>query len=206
MASSSSRNSRAQLILASSSPRRIELLKAAGLRFKVIEPDIDETERSGESPRAMVLRLSLEKALAVSQRLKRGQFIVLSADTTVVHPLGKKTLGKPESKVHAARLLKQILGQTHTVLTGYTLLEVNSGEVLQRLRRAVSTRVSMRRLSRAEIQNYIATGEPMDKAGAYAAQGIGMTLIRNISGSYTNVVGLPVCEVLSDLEKYFGDS
>ncbi|RYZ61981.1 MAG: Maf-like protein, partial [Proteobacteria bacterium] len=128
--------------------------------------------------------------------------VIIAADTTVVSPRGT-ILNKPESESDAARMLGQLQGQTHTVYTAYTILaEADSGKQ-KSLTRVIATRVTMRPLKKAEILAYIQTGEPMDKAGAYGAQSIGMGLIAKIQGSYTNVVGLPVAELMNDLETKF---
>ena len=182
------------LILASTSPRRRELLKQAGLKFHTASPDVDETPIPGESPRAMVRRLALDKAFVIAA--KYPKHLVLAADTTVVSPDGKHILGKPRSPREAERMLTTLAGTTHTVWTGYTIVR---GTPALLITRAVQTRVTMRALTRAQIKAYVATGEPMDKAGAYGAQGVGAGLIREIKGSYTSVVGLPVAQVLEDL-------
>ena len=191
------------IVLASSSPRRIELLQLAGLSPKVIKPDIDETQKKGESPQKMVGRLALEKAEAVLPSLLTGDLVIIAADTTVVAPDKKTVLGKPENEADALRMLKKIAGKTHTVHTGYCVLSRKDSRVRKKVR-VVTTRVSMRKMSEKEIQAYLATGESMDKAGSYAAQGNGMVLIEKISGSYTNVIGLPVTEVLSDIKTLIG--
>jgi septum formation protein len=197
------------LILASTSPRRIELLKQLGLQFKVISPSADETPKKNEKPAALVARLALEKAQSAARMLKVGQkniTLIIAADTIVVEPKGKKILGKPRSRNEAAKMLRSIQAATHTVLTGYCSLEINpieSDGYAHSHVRVVKSRVTMRALSAPQIRAYVATGEPMDKAGSYAAQGRGMALIEKIDGSYANVVGLPVCQVIRDLEEYF---
>lgn len=194
-----------KVILASGSPRRRELLSWAGVEFEVLVSDIDETPQKKESPREMVKRLSAEKAEAVALSLiqaKRGSLqVILAADTTVVSPKGK-ILGKPENERDALRMISEIQGKTHSVLTGYTLIKVSENRIAKRISRVVKTSVTMRALSSREQQSYLRRGESMDKAGAYAAQGFGMVLIEKISGSYTNVVGLPMSEVLKDLKTF----
>lgn len=205
------------IILASSSPRRIDLLQQAGLSPIIASPDVDETLIPRENPRAMVARLAREKAEAVGMRYAIGELpgaskideaLIIAADTTVVAPDGKRILGKPESARDAERMLATLSGKTHTVFTGYCLLKlkrVGRGEFEPHLLgRVVSSRVRMRKLSRADIANYVRTGEPMDKAGAYGAQSIGMALIDSITGSYANVIGLPICQLMQDLERSFG--
>ncbi len=188
-------------------------MKTARIRVVVASPDTDETRRRGESPRQMVRRLAQEKAqsVAVWAGERYSNAVIIAADTTVVAPDGKKVLGKPRSRDEAVRMLSSLAGETHTVLTGYCVLNVEFGNVAN-LRsknadittRVVSSKVKMRKLSRQIIERYVESGEPMDKAGAYAAQGIGMNFIDSISGSYTNVVGLPMSQLLSDLECDFG--
>jgi len=184
------------IVLASGSPRRRELMSHAGFRFTVQLPNVDESVRKGESPQKMVVRLSREKALAV--KVKRG--LILAADTTVVSPSGRN-LGKPRNKAEAVRMLSLLQGKTHQVFTGYTWVNKQNGLVVQSKTRMVRTQVKMRKLSRTEIQAYVSTGEPMDKAGAYAAQGRGLCLIEWVRGSFSNVVGLPMTEVLETWKK-----
>ena len=169
------------LILASSSPRRAELLRAAGIVFTVRAADIDETIGPNEPPRDYVARLSREKARAVV----RGDELALGADTTVV--INGEIIGKPADAEEAGRMLRALSGQWHEVLTGVTLARAD------RIVSAVSsTRVKFAELSDAEIKLYVSTGEPMDKAGAYAIQGRASLFVERIEGSYSNVVGLPV--------------
>ena len=182
-----------QLLLASSSPRRVELLRSAGFVFSTQSPNIDERMRRDESPKNLVMRLAKEKALVC----QRPGLTVVAADTTVVSPNGVSILGKPRDKKDALRMLGLLQGKTHRVWTGYCVTDGKKAVV-----RAVATRVTFRPLTLGERRAYVETGEPMDKAGAYAAQGVGMTLIRKISGSYTNVIGLPVCEVISTLRLF----
>jgi septum formation protein len=169
------------LILASSSPRRAELLRAAGIEFIARAADVDETIRPDEPPRDYVARLSREKASAVV----RGDELALGADTTVV--INGEIIGKPADAEEAGRMLRALSGQWHEVLTGVTLARAD------RIVSAVSsTRVKFAELSDAEIKLYVSTGEPMDKAGAYAIQGRASLFVERIEGSYSNVVGLPV--------------
>jgi septum formation protein len=190
----------AKVILASSSPRRRELLERAGVTFIVRPPDIDESPKKGETPVAMVKRLAREKALAVvAMSPPEKGWVVLAADTIVVEPSGKRVLGKPRDEAEARAMLRSIQGKTHLVYTGYCLVgQDRRGKSTVKVR-AVCTRVTMGRMGADDISRYLRAGESMDKAGAYAAQGVGMTLIEKIAGSYTNVVGLPVTEVLRDL-------
>jgi septum formation protein len=170
------------LVLASRSPRRAELLNAAGIEFTVRVADIDETPRDREPPPDYVLRLAEEKARAVS-----GE-IVLAADTTVV--MDNEIMGKPVDARDAARMLRALSGQRHQVITGICI--VSGARVLRDL---ASTDVWFAPLSEDEIADYVASGEPMDKAGAYGIQGLASRFIERIDGSYPNVVGLPVALV-----------
>ncbi len=171
------------LILASSSPRRRELLTQAGIAFTVQPADIDETHRAGESPMDFTQRLAREKAEAVFA--KNPNATVLGADTVVV--CDAEILGKPSDETDAARMLRQLSGRDHLVITGVALVSPSGTQT-----RAATTTVSMRKISEEEIKNYIATGEPMDKAGAYAIQGGAAPFVTQIVGDYDNVVGLPV--------------
>jgi septum formation protein len=171
------------LILASASPRRRELLGGLGLRFTVRAADIDETPHPGEHPAATVLRLAQEKAAAEAHP---GE-LVLAADTVVV--IGRELLGKPRDPEDARRMLARIAGREHTVLTGVALEEPDRN---RRISEAASTRVRMAALTPEQIEEYVATGEPLDKAGSYAVQGIGALFVEEIFGNYTNVVGLPL--------------
>jgi len=201
------------LVLASASPRRQELLRNAGISFTVQSADVDETPLAGESPRDCAARLAREKALAVWQT--RPQDTVLGADTVVV--VDGTILGKPSDREDAARMLRRLSGRVHEVITGVCVvtslasgrLPISVEEVAQfpglaeaarpgapQIRsRYETTLVTMCELSDEEIQAYIASGEPMDKAGAYAIQGIASRWIPRIEGDYSNVVGLPVALV-----------
>jgi septum formation protein len=174
-----------KLVLASRSPRRAELLRAAGIEFTVRTVEIDETPRDGELPRDYVLRLAKEKALAVEADESEA---VLAADTTVV--LGREIMGKPIDAADATRMLHALAGQRHTVITGVFLKRAadGAGDIS-------STDVWVAPMSDAEIADYVDSGEPMDKAGAYAIQGLASRFIDRIDGSYSNVVGLPIALV-----------
>jgi septum formation protein len=178
------------LVLASASPRRRELLAQAGFSFEVQPADINEEIQPGEDPIAYVTRLAREKAEAVySQRSESdAALVVLGADTTVC--VDKQILGKPESPEDAARMLRLLSGRTHRVITGVALVAASQTQVA-----AEVTAVQFLSLSEAEIASYIATGEPDDKAGAYAIQGRAARWIPRIEGCYFNVVGLPIALV-----------
>ena len=174
-----------RLILASGSPRRRALLQALGLDFTVFVSDVDETVTG--LPRDMVRTLALRKAQAVMPSFSEGW--ILAADTLV--SLDDRALGKPADAEEAKNMLLSLSGRAHDVFTGICLLDARSGQYDLRV---VGTRVRFRALSQAEIDAYIATGEPMDKAGAYAIQGGAAGFVENYDGSYENIVGLPTQE------------
>ncbi len=181
------------LILASASPRRSELLTQAGFSFRVHPAHIPEDPRPDEDPIAYVVRLAREKAQAVFDQLGDPEAIVLGADTTVT--LDNHILGKPEDAADAARMLRLLSGRTHRVITGVAVVTSKGVEVA-----AEVTGVRFLTLSDEEIASYIATGEPMDKAGAYAIQGRAAKWIPRVEGCYFNVVGLPLALVSALLE------
>jgi septum formation protein len=171
------------IILASASPRRQELLKSAGIEFIVHPANVVEARRSGETPKLFAERTAREKALTVQSLFP--EFQVLGADTVVI--VDEEVLGKPRNKEDAARMLRMLSGRRHLVTTGVCL--VGAGFEYTR---SETTTVEFSDITDAEIRDYIATGEPMDKAGAYAIQGIASRWIPGIEGDYSNVVGLPV--------------
>lgn len=173
------------LILASASPRRSELLRAAGYDFVVRVADVDEAVRTGESPDSYVRRVAIDKARAAGPRPDE---FVLAADTTVV--VDGVILGKPIDSVDAVRMLTLLAGRAHEVLTGVCLLRPADVDV-----RVAATRVEFLPMSAGEIAWYVASGEPMDKAGAYGIQGRAARFVSRVEGSYSNVVGLPVAVV-----------
>ena len=180
-------------ILASSSPRRRELLANVGLDFEVIEPAVRESAREGEAPMDFAKRMAREKALDVSGNVPRGR-IVVGSDTVVF--VSGEILGKPSDEEDAFSMLQKLSGKTHEVITGFCVARSPS-EVLHL--GATSTEVRIRSLDSEGMRRYIKTGEPMDKAGAYAIQGVGSCLVEWIKGSYTGVVGLPLSELVSVL-------
>jgi len=178
------------LVLASASPRRQELLRNARISFTVQPADVDETPLAGESPRACAERLAREKALTVSRA--RTDDLILGADTIVV--VDEIILGKPVDADDAARMLRLLSGRVHQVTTGVCLVEPAAPGQAARTA-SETTLVTMSAISDEEIHTYILTGEPMDKAGAYAIQGMAARWIPRIEGDYSNVVGLPVALV-----------
>lgn len=173
------------LVLASKSPRRLELLRLVGLEPEVAPAGICEDALPGETPEALVLRLAAEKARAVAARTGDGS-LVIGADTLVV--LDGRMLGQPRDGAEAASMLEALSGRTHTVFTGVCLVRRGFAEASG----LSETAVTFHPLTREEIVWYIATGEPMDKAGAYAAQGLGAAFLGRIRGSFHNVVGFPL--------------
>ena len=183
-----------KFILASSSPRRRELLASIGLTFDVVPSHIPEVRDERESPEEYVARLSREKAQAIASR--HPDEWVIAADTTVL--LGEELLEKPADAADARRMLATIAGRTHIVYTGVTLQNVAKEWCETRI---AESEVRMLPLSSEDIAWYVETGEPLDKAGAYAVQGIGAMFIDSIHGSYTNVVGLPLATLFQMLRK-----
>ena len=183
------------IVLASGSPRRYELLKMIGIDdFKVIVDKSDEDITPGLSPQEQVIKLSLQKAQNVARACSKDDLII-AADTLVY--LGSEPLGKPDSYDDAKRMLTKLSGHFHSVFTGVTLLRGNS-----HISEAEKTDVSFRELSEREITAYVNTGEPMDKAGAYAAQGGAAIFIERIEGDFFNVMGLPLCRLSIMLKEY----
>ncbi len=184
------------LVLASASPRRKELLSSLGIEFQTVPSQAEEILLPLESPREHVIRLSREKALEVAGRSEIMGRWFLGSDTVVLRD--ETILGKPQDAREAAAMLRSLSGRSHQVLSGYAIYDRNN-KTLEAA--AVITRVWFKKLTEQEIEGYIATGEPFGKAGAYAIQGIGAFMIPAIEGSYSNVVGLPLCEVVIALER-----
>jgi len=180
-------------ILASASPRREELLRSVGLKFAIIPAHVNEEYLTGESPRAHVRRLAQNKAKAIA--LKNPDALVLGADTIVV--IDDLILGKPKNKKQAGEMLERLSDREHKVLTGFTIAQ-DAACVYKT--KVVQSGVRFKKISPAELEWYVNCEEPYDKAGGYAAQGRGASFIRSIRGSYTNVIGLPLCEVLEELK------
>ena len=178
------------LILASGSPRRKDLLGQLGLQFSIERPDIDESVLEDEQASVYVQRLSREKAESVRHRFDTSEIVILAADTTVV--LEGNILGKPESKEQGLSMLKQLSATTHEVLTGVTVIGEGTCSTI-----SVSSEVTFRALQQTELEHYWALGEAQDKAGGYGLQGAGATFVASLSGSHSNVVGLPMAETVS---------
>lgn len=188
-----------KLILASSSPRRKKLLRQAGLSFVVRLSDVEERFQLTESPAQNAKRIALEKALSVRDSLKSG--IIVGADTIVV--LGKKILGKPRNKEEARRMLRRLSGKTHRVYTGFALVDVKTG---RRYAGVEKTSVTFRRLGADEIRRYVASGSPMDKAGAYGIQDdYGAVFVEKVEGCFYNVMGFPLSRFITVLKQFVRD-
>lgn len=185
-----------KLILASNSPRRRKLFALAEWDFNVIVADVDETPFADESPRDYVIRLAQAKAVAVKDRAE-SDAVVIGSDTTVVD--GNEILGKPVDEADAERMLKQLRGRTHQVFTGVAVYRIRDGKTLTELS---ITDVPMRNYSDDEIRAYIATGDPMDKAGAYAIQHPDFQPVASMSGCFASVMGLPLCHILRALRNF----
>ena len=199
------------IILASASPRRREFFELLGLPLSVHPADVDENPRQGEEPGVMVARRSATKAAAVAQMLSETDHgfdveltgvlekgLVVAADTVVV--LDEEILGKPRDAAHAKQMLQQLRGRAHSVYSGVTVVEISSGRAAIHLS---TTTVWMREYSKAEVKDYVASGDPLDKAGAYAIQHTGFRPVDRIEGCYSGVMGLPL-DALVDGLAHFG--
>ncbi|HTK98163.1 MAG TPA: Maf family protein [Pseudomonadales bacterium] len=186
----------AQLVLASASPRRAELLTQLGLMFTVDACDVDESRQPGETVEAMVRRLALTKAQASA---RGGSLPVLGADTAVV--IDDVLLGKPADRAEGLAMLSSLSGRTHEVLTAVAVVQGSRAEV-----RVSRSRVTFRKITRDEAEAYWATGEPRDKAGGYGIQGIGGIFAERIEGSYSGIVGLPLAETEALLQAFGVDT
>ncbi|HJX36574.1 MAG TPA: nucleoside triphosphate pyrophosphatase [Dehalococcoidales bacterium] len=187
-----------RIILASASPRRKELLEKIGLKFEVDASNCAEEIDPALEPDELVRGISLAKAKSVSSRHKDA--LIIAADTIGV--IGKKLLGKPHTAVEARKMLAQISGKSHEVITGFTVLDTATNKVFSG---TVNTKVYIKKLTRQEIAAYVRTGEPLDKAGAYGIQGLGAVIVEKIEGDYYNVMGLPL-NALTNALKEFGIS
>jgi len=183
------------VILASASPRRKELLEKIGLKFIVDSSNYPEDIQMNLKPEELVQSFSREKAAAVA--LKHPKALIIAADTVGV--LRGRIIGKPHTPEEAQKMLQALSGQSHRVITGFTILDSASGKTVTR---TVGTLVYFKRLSLEEIQNYVESGEPLDKAGAYAIQGLGAVIIEKIVGDYYNVMGLPLSALAESLKEF----
>ena len=185
-------------VLASASPRRKQLLQSIGLSAQIIPANIDEDKLKGLPPEKMVSQLAMLKATDVARSFK-GETYVIGADTCVC--IDGEILGKPHNIADAKRMLGMLSGKKHTVYTGYCVVDCKSGNAVSKCEK---TEVNFRTLSEKEIDAYIKTREPMDKAGAYGIQGKGSIFIEKIEGDYFNVVGLPLCALTQMMRDEFG--
>lgn len=176
---------RKNIILASNSPRRKGLLHQVGIEFTADPSDVDERQLPGESPEEYAVRVATDKAKAAAE--KAGDGVIIAADTIVV--LEDRVLGKPSDAQEAESMLQMLSGRMHHVITGLVVLDAESKRMLSR---TADTKVWFRKLAADEIRSYVASGEPLDKAGAYGIQGAGALLVERIEGCYFNVVGLPI--------------
>lgn len=194
------------MILASQSPRRRELLADAGFELTIIPAQIDESRLPDETPVELVSRLAAEKAEAVRASLEAGvrDDLLVAADTIVW--MGDEALGKPSDASDAAAMLRELSGRTHHVSTGVCAMRLApGGEPIAETRFVETTDVTFWELTEAEVAAYVATGEPLDKAGAYGIQGAGRMLVRRVDGDYPNVVGLPVARLVRELGRLMSD-
>jgi len=182
-------------VLASASPRRKELLEQIGLLFEVDPTNYDEGKTPASEPHEMAKKLSLGKARAAAKKHRKA--IIIAADTLVI--LEGKVFGKPHTNAQAREMLRALNGRVHSVVTGFTILDADTGKMLSR---SVETRVHMRTATLREIDDYVRTKEPLDKAGGYAIQGRGAVLVDRIEGDYSNVVGLPLSALAESLREF----
>jgi septum formation protein len=184
-----------RIILASASPRRKELLEKIGLKFEVEPSDYPEDMRSGLSPDELARAISLEKARVVASRHRNA--IVIAADTFIV--FRGKIMGKPGTEAEARKMLMRLRGKPHSVITGFTILDTDENRVFTK---SVETVVYIKNLTSEEVDAYVKSGEPLDKAGAYAIQGLGSIIVERIEGDYFNVIGLPLSALAEGLKDF----
>jgi len=184
-----------KIILASASPRRKEILALTRLRFRVEPSEYEETLDNATKPHKLAKRLSLEKAEAVAGKYRDA--LIIAADTFIV--FRGKPLGKPHTSKEARKMLAMLNGKSHSVITGYTVLDTGTGN---KITRSIETKVWFKKMTPQELDAYVATKEPLDKAGAYAIQGRGAMIVRKIEGDYLNVVGLPLFDLADSLKKF----
>ena len=184
-----------KIILASASPRRKEILGTTGLKFDICVSDYEEDLGMQKAPRPLARFLSRKKAEAVAHNYKNA--IIIAADTFIVFK--DKLLGKPHTAQEAIRMLTMLNGKAHSVITGFTVLDTGSNKLVSR---SIETKVYFKKLTQKEIKAYVNTKEPLDKAGAYAIQGLGAALIEKIEGDFLNVVGLPLAALAETLKGF----
>ena len=184
------------LVLASNSPRRKELLSLGGQEYRVVPTDVDESPRPGEEPQDYVSRLAVVKAQVATKQIQ-GEALIVAADTTVV--FHGSIMGKPADAVEARQMLNDLRGATHQVFTAIALLRVPNGELSIDL---AETEVPMRNYSDEEVDSYVASGDPLDKAGAYAIQHAGFHPVTSMQSCFANVIGLPLCHLQRSLQKW----
>jgi septum formation protein len=184
-----------KIILASASPRRKEILRKTGLNFSICTSDYKEDINLSLKPRALAKFLSRKKAETVAHKYKNA--IIIAADTFIVFK--NRLLGKPHTDKEAEKMLNMLNGKAHSVITGFTIMDTASKKILSR---SVETKVYFKKLGRKEINAYVRSKEPLDKAGAYAIQGLGSVFIERIDGDFLNVVGLPLLALTESLKKF----
>jgi len=184
-----------KIILASASPRRKEILRKTGLNFSICTSDYKEDINLSLKPRALAKFLSRKKAETVAHKYKNA--IIIAADTFIVFK--NRLLGKPHTDKEAEKMLNMLNGKAHSVITGFTIMDTASRKILSR---SVETKVYFKKLGRKEINSYVRSKEPLDKAGAYAIQGLGSVFIERIDGDFLNVVGLPLRALTESLSKF----
>ncbi len=186
-----------KIILASASPRRKELLSKMGIDYEVVVSDIDEGKIKGMLPEQLVQVLASQKAKAVAEDIGKANRLIIGADTIVV--LNNKVLGKPANSLEATKMLKSLSGQKHQVYTGVAIVDTDTGKEELFVEK---TNVYMKHINDQEIQTYVATKEPLDKAGSYGIQGKGGVFIEKIEGDYFTVMGLPISQLYDHLKKF----
>jgi len=186
-----------KLILGSASPRRKELVAMLGLPFTIEKPEIEEVQQEGEAPAEFAKRLSREKAAAIATNHEPAEGFVISADTIVVHY--GEVLGKPQDEDDARQMLKRLRGESHRVLTAVTIQNSATGKVITDI---CDSKVTLRQMSDDEIEAYVATGDPLDKAAAYAIQNVQYAPVEQVVGCPANVMGLPMCHVVRSLRRH----
>ncbi len=184
-----------KIILASASPRRKELLEKIGLKFEVHPSNHQEDTNSCLKPHELAKSISRQKALAVASHHENA--IIIAADTFIV--FRGKIMGKPHTEAEARQMLAKLSGKSHSVITGFTIMDTDENKILSK---SVETSVCLKKLTTEEIDAYVKSKEPLDKAGAYAIQGLGAVIIEKIEGDYFNVIGLPLCDLTESLKEF----